>query len=255
MTFFFFSDVWLHFYPSFSRHKVISLMHTKIAAALLFLTTSLNLQASAWDTEFFSPLQNELPPAHGVVVDELGYTHLQVFNRKPGDSNYFQAQLYTLNSAGQAPWMSGLQSIEHKSDCGVFAKYGQRLDCFEPTGFVGYPTTLVMRSPNSAKVVWQSELPVGQSLLDASITQENVALVVGKGFSRDRNLIQVINIDSNGAQTFLGETRACPTGAEWIDSKLRMPKNTGETIRELRTCRNSVGTELSVNTFDPAIGK
>jgi hypothetical protein len=128
----------------------------KTALTTALLTCAFGAHAADWQKEFFSSQTNELPPAQGVAVDNLGYVHLQAFNRIPGTEPYFFTHRYTLNATGQVPWTWGLTSVNRMSSCGVYAKAGQRFDCVRRDSFFGEDTRLEMRANNSSNIVWQN---------------------------------------------------------------------------------------------------
>ena len=212
--------------------------------------------ASDWQQEFFSTMSNELPTSRGVVVDELGLVHLQAFNRQPWSTTHELAHLFTINAQGQIPWGWGLTSVDRKSDCGVYAQSGQRLDCFKIAGFNGDETRLEMRSRYHSQIVWQSTIPGEVALLDASIPAENVALLVGTLSSASGNELGVFRISGSGTADVLSVRPACPQpGQVMTSSRLRMPVQENEMIRHVKTCWNSFGTtDLILEQFVPWTG-
>lgn len=221
-----------------------------LCTALLACTFGAN--AADWQREFFSPMTNELPVARGVAVDDLGFVHVQAFNRQPWGTGYDFAHQYTFDAQGQMPWMWGLSMANRKSDCGVYAKSGQRLDCMVYSGWSGDETRLEMRARDSAQVVWQTVLPAEVELLDAGIVQENVALFVGRIAGPAGIELGVFRASGYGPADVLSVTPVCPmSGQAPTHSRFRMPGSAGESIRHLKACPTGFGTtELIVETFD-----
>lgn len=221
-----------------------------LCAALLVCAFGAN--AADWQREFFSPMTNELPAARGVAVDDLGFVHVQAFNRQPWSPDYAFAHQYTFDAQGQTPWMWGLSMANRKSDCGVYAKSGQRLDCMVYSGWSGDETRLEMRARDSAQIVWQTFLPAEVELLDAGIVQENVALFVGRIAGPAGIELGVFRASGDGPADVLSVTTLCPmSGQAPIHSRFRMPDAPGQSIRHLKACPTGFGTtELIVETFD-----
>jgi hypothetical protein len=236
-------------------------MHPKRPLSALFCSALLALscaaQAADWQREFFSPMTNELPAARGVAVDDLGYVHAQAFNRQPWSTGYDFAHQYTFDAQGQTPWMWGLSMANRKSDCGVYAKSGQRLDCMVHSGWSGDETRLEMRARDSAQIVWQTFLPPEVELLDAGIVDENVALFVGRIAGPAGIELGVFRASGNGPADVLSVTTLCPmSGQAPIHSRFRMPGAPGESIRHLKACPTGFGTtELIVESFDANAGQ
>lgn len=216
------------------------------------LVCSFGTHANDWQKEFFSSMSNELPASRGVAVDDTGFVHLQAFNKHPWSTGYDFAHLYTFDAQGQVPWIWGLTSIDRKSDCGVYAKSGQRLDCFRTSGYSGDNTRLEMRSRYNSYLVWQTALPSEFELLDASIPTQDEALLVGKLTGPSGDELGVFRIAGYGMIDVLSIAPTCPNaGQRMIISKLRMPKQDGESIRHIKACWNSFGTtELILEEFD-----
>lgn len=221
------------------------------------LTCSFSAHANDWQQEFFSSMSNELPTSRGVAVDELGFVHLQAFNKQPWSGGYSFAHLYTINAQGQFPWMWGLSQVDRKSDCGVYANSGQRLDCFKTSGFNGDETQLEMRSRHNSYIVWQARLPAEVEFLDAGIPVENEAFIVGKLAGASGDEIGVFRVAGYGNVEVLSVTPACPYADQNMSmSRFRMPKNPGETIRHVKACWNSYGTtDLILEEFDANAGQ
>jgi hypothetical protein len=226
-----------------------------IFAALI--ACSFGARANDWQKEFFSSMSNELPASRGVAVDDLGFVHLQAFNKHPWSSGYELAHLYTINAQGQFPWVWGLSQVDRKSDCGVYANSGQRLDCFKTSGFSGDQTQLEMRSHHNSHIVWQARLPGEVELLGASIAIENEALFVGKLPSASGDETIVFRVPSHGIVEVLSVAPVCPYADQNMTmSRLRMPKQGGETIRHIKACWNSFGTtDLILEEFDTNLGQ
>jgi hypothetical protein len=225
-----------------------------VCAALL--TCSFGAHANYWQQEFFSPLSNELPASRGVAVDDLGYVHLQAYNRHDTSvPNYFLAHQYTIRSDGQIPWGWDVSPVNRMSDCGVYAKAGQRLDCKRSTRFWGEETHLEMRGNNNAYVVWENTLPDNVTLLDASIPQQNEALVLGRIDSPNGAWLGVYRIDSQWPPYPMSIALACAPSGTLLDLRAAMPKQPGEPIRVVKACQNSFGsTDLSLEELDPQSG-
>lgn len=236
-------------------------MRSKTLLSSLLCTTlfalSCGVQAADWQREFFSPMTNELPPTRGVVVDDLGYVHAQAFNRQPWSADYAFAHQYTFDAQGQIPWMWGLSMANRKSDCGVYAKSGQRLDCMVYAGWSGDETRLEMRARDNAQIVWQTILPAEVELLDAGIVQENVALFVGHITGPAGIELGVFRASGDGPADVLSVTFVCPmSGQAPIQSRFRMPDSPGQSIRHLKACQTGFGTtELIVEAFDANSGQ
>jgi hypothetical protein len=221
------------------------------------LVCSFGTHASDWQKEFFSSMSNELPASRGVAVDDLGFVHLQAFNKHPWSNGYDFAHLYTFNAQGQVPWIWGLTQTDRKSDCGVYAKSGQRLDCFKTSGYNGDETRLEMRSRYDSYLAWQTRLPSEIELLDASIPTQDEALLVGKLTGPWGDELGVFRVAGYGAIDVLSVAPACPqSGQNMTMSRFRMPKQNGESIRHIKACWNSFGTtELILEEFNPHTGQ
>ena len=221
------------------------------------LACSFGAHANDWQREFFSSMSNELPKSRGVAVDDHGNVHLQAFNKQPWSNSYDFAHLYTLNAQGHMPWIWGLSSVDRKSNCGVYAKSGQRLDCFETSRFNGDQTLLEMRSRNGSHIVWQTPLPGEVTVLDASIPEEDTAVLVGRLSSEWGDELGVFRAASNNPAQVLSIVGACQhSGQTMTASRFRMPKQPNETIRHVKACWNSFGTtDLILEEFDLATGQ
>jgi hypothetical protein len=206
-----------------------------------------NVFSAPWQYEFTGPFTNELPLSNGVAIDEFGFTHVQAFNRQPNSSAYFLAHTYSLNAQGQTPWIWGLNNVDRMSDCGVAARNGQRLDCFQQTSFLGDEHKLVLRS--NSQNVWSTVIPGHTRLLNFSITDNNTALVVFKNERIAGSILTVASIQ-NGNLTKLIEAPFCEGANVWLSSTFQMPKNLSDPVLQLKSCGNSAGTELSLSTFD-----
>jgi hypothetical protein len=219
------------------------------------LACSFGAHANDWYREFFSSMSNELPKSRGVAVDDHGNVHLQAFNKQPWSNSYEFAHLYTLNAQGHMPWIWGLSPVDRKSNCGVYARSGQRLDCFETSWFNGNLTMLEMRYRNSSDIVWQAPLP--GALLDASIPTENTALVVGRLSRASGDELGVFRASPDAPMEVLSVVNACPYDHQTMTaSRLRMPTQPNETIRHVKACWNSFGTtDLILEEFDLATGQ
>lgn len=227
-----------------------TLLSSLLCSTLFALSCS--AQATDWQREFFSPMTNELPATRGVAVDDLGFVHVQAFNRQPWGTDYAFAHQYTFDAQGQTPWMWDLSMANRKSDCGVYAKSGQRLDCMVYAGWSGDETRLEMRARDSAQIVWQTLLPAEVELLDAGIVQENVALFVGRIAGPAGIELGVFRASGHGPSDVLSVTSVCPmSGQAPIHSRFRMPDAPGQSIRHLKACLTGFGTtELMVESFD-----
>jgi hypothetical protein len=235
-----------------------STLSISLSAALL--TCSFGANAVDWQQEFFSPLTNELPPTRGVTVDDQGYVHLQAYNRFADGGPYFLAHQYTIGASGQVPWIWGLSSVDRMSDCGVYAKAGQRLDCFRVNGFGGEETRLEMRSAYGSNIVWQSSLPAEITLLDASIQQQDEALLFGRIDSSGPgggSELAVLRANSYAPAEVLSVVPACPSSAQTLTTlRTHLPKEPGQPVRVVKACWNSFGTtDLSLDEFDPQSGQ
>ena len=221
------------------------------------LACSFGAHANDWQREFFSPISNELPKSRGVAVDELGFVHLQAYNRYTvGVPAYFLAHQYTIRSDGQIPWAWGLSEVDRMSNCGVYAKAGQRLDCKRSTGFWGEETRLEMRGSNNGYVVWENTLPGNVTLLAASIPQQNQALVLGRLDSPQGVRLGVYRVDSQWPAYILSLAPACAHSGEMLlGLRATMPQQPGEPIRVVKACLNSFGgVYLKLKEFDPQSG-
>lgn len=229
----------------------------KRLACSAFLLCSFGAHAGNWQKEFFTPMSNELPASHGVAVDGMGYVHLQAFNKQPWSNGYDFAHLYTINAQGQFPWMWGLSQVDRKSDCGVYANSGQRLDCFKTSGINGDETQLEMRSRYNSYIVWQARLPGEVELLDAGIPIESEALLVGRLSGASGDEVGVFRVAGYGSVEVLSIVPVCPYADQSMTmSRFRMPKQGGETIRRIKGCWNSFGTtDLILEEFDANLGQ
>ncbi len=227
----------------------------KTAICTALLTCSFGALAADWQKEFTSPsLTNELPPSHGVAVDDQGYVHLQAYNRHPWSNQYIFAHQYTIDASGQVPWIWGLSQVSRISDCGVYAKSGQRLDCFRVHGSQGEETRLEMRSDNSSNIVWQSSLPAEVTLLDAAIPQKDVAVLFGRIDSSAPNggsELVVLRANSFAPAEVLSVVPACPSAGQTLTTlRTLMPTESWQPIRVVKACWNSFGTtDLILDVF------
>ena len=229
----------------------------KLFVCSALIACSFGTYANDWQQEFFSPMSNELPASRAVAVDELGFVHLQAFNKQPWSNSYDFAHLYTFNAQGQIPWIWGLSQANRKSQCGVYAKSGQRLDCFETSGFNGDETRLQMRSRYDSQIVWQTTLPSEVKLLDASILNDDMALLVGRLSSPSSDELGVFRVTNNGIVDVLSVVPACPqVGQVMTSSTLRMLQHENETVLHVKACWNSFGTtELILERFASSTGQ
>ncbi len=223
----------------------------------LLLVFACGAQAAEWQREFFSPMTNELPATRGVAVDELGYVHVQAFNRQPWGTDYNFAHQYTFDAQGQTPWMWSLAMTNRKSDCGVYAKSGQRLDCLVYAGWYGNETRLQMQAAGSSQTLWQTLLPAEVELLDAGIAEPDVALFVGRIAGPAGIEIGVFRASGNGPADVLSIQSVCPmSGQAPAISRFRMPDAPGESIRHIKACPTGFGTtELIQEHFDVFSGQ
>jgi hypothetical protein len=224
-------------------------MRIKLAT---FLLLSAGFAQADWQQEFFSPIDNELPKANGLTVDNSGYVHVQSFNRSPDSDNYHLMHAYTINSAGQVPWIWGLQNIQNISDCGVYGRSGQRLDCSLRQSWEGDRTQLTMRARSNSSVLWEVQLPMTHLLLDASIPLEDEAVVVSKSQPFGKSPYLTVHRLSNGQINSSQETPACALpNQELLLSKFRMPSTTGQSIRHLSVCGAlSTGSEITLSEWN-----
>lgn len=228
----------------------------KKASVLAVLLVSLNVSASDWYREMITPMTNELPETRGVVVDDLGFVHAQAFNKSWSDGPYSFAHLYTLSPSGDAPWMWGLTQANQMSDCGVFAKSAQRLDCFESADYWGgINTRLEMHSRNGSGTVWNVTLPSGARLLDASLPSENSALLVAKHEDWNMTNLDVLAVNSQGSISTLSTSQFCMPGTSLAVSRFRMPQNATDHILHAKVCKSTYGYgEMTLEEFDPQSG-
>jgi hypothetical protein len=225
-------------------------LKTTVCSALL--ACSFGATANNWEQNFFSPMQNELPASRGVAVDNLGFVHLQAFNRQRDSEYYYLSHQYTIGAQGQIPWIWGLSQVDRMSDCGVYAASGQRLDCTQTGGPWGDYTRLEMRSRYDSYVIWQTMLPNDVTLLDASIPNENEALFVGRIDGPWGSELGVFRANSYAPPEVLSVAPACPfPGQTLLTTRLRMPDQPGQSIRLVKACWNSFGTtDVIVDDFD-----
>lgn len=213
--------------------------------------------AADWQREFFSPMTSELPASHGLAVDEQGFVHVQAFNRQPWSIHYQLAHFHTFDAQGHTPWMWGVSMTNRKSSCGVFAKSGQRLDCFVHAGWYGDETRLQMQANDASQTSWQTVLPPEIKVLDASIADNNVALFVGRIEGPWGAELGVFRTGGYGLPEVLSVTTACPL--PWqapVISHFRMPDAPGESIRHIKACPTGFGTiELISEQFDTFSGQ
>lgn len=213
--------------------------------------------AADWQREFFSPMTNELPASHGLAVDEQGFVHAQAFNRQPWSIDYELAHFYTFNAQGQTPWIWGLSMTNRKSSCGVFAKSGQRLDCFAHAGWSGDETRLQMQGAGGSQSTWQTVLPPEIQLLDAGIVENSVVLFVGRIDGPGGVELGLFRTGGYGLPDVLSLTSACPLwGQAPMISHFRMPEAPGVSIRHIKACPTGFGTtELISEQFDTISGQ
>lgn len=224
---------------------------------IALLACSSTAVAADWQREFFSSMTSELPASHGLAVDEQGFVHAQAFNRQPWSIHYELAHFHTFDAQGQTPWMRGVSMTNRKSSCGVFAKSGQRLDCFVHAGWYGDETRLQMQANDASQTSWQTVLPPGIKVLDASIADNNVALFVGRIEGAWGAELGVFRTGGYGLPEVLSVTPACPL--PWqapVISHFRMPDAPGESIRHIKACPTGFGTtELISEQFDAFSGQ
>jgi hypothetical protein len=234
----------------------------KVALLSTLLTFSFGATAANWQQEFLSPQTNELPSARGVTVDDQGFVHLQAYNRFLGNplpnGGFFLAHQYTIRSDGQIPWIWGLSQADRMSDCGVYAKAGQRLDCKRRTGWWGEETHLEMRGTNNSNIVWEKALPGDVTVLNASIPQQDEALVLGRIDSPQPqgSRLGIYRLNAQWPPYILSLGPACAhSGETLLNLRARMPKQPGEPIRVVKACWNSFGSiDLRLEDFDPQSG-
>lgn len=225
---------------------------SKQLICIVLLACSPIVDAADWQREFNSSITNELPPSRGVAVDDLGYVHLQAFNKYSGSSDYYLVHQYTIGAQGGIPWIWGLSQTDRMSDCGVYAKSGQRLDCIKTAGWNAPQTRLEMRSRYSADVIWQTVLPGEVELLDASIPTQDEVLFVGRIDGQSGHELGVFRARSYAPAEALSIVPACPQmGQTIVESRFRMPAQPGESIRHLKACLSDSGvTDLILEAFD-----
>jgi hypothetical protein len=230
-----------------------------LSAALL--TWSFSAIAVDWQQDFFSPQTNELPPLRGVRVDDQGFVHLQAYNRFISDKHYFLSHQYTIRADGQIPWIWGLSQVDRMSDCGVYARAGQRLDCSRRRSrwfWDAEETVLQMHSTQSSNLVWETTLPGEVHVVDAAIQQPNPneALILGRIDSPDHPSLHELGVfraNSHGPAEVLSVIQACPHPGQTL-TMLRsyVPKQAWEPIRVIKACWNSFGTtDLFIDEFNP----
>jgi hypothetical protein len=214
--------------------------------------------AGDWQVEFFSGMTNELPASRGVAVDESGYVHLQAFNRQPWNNSYQLAHLYTIDAQGQIPWMWDLSWVDRKSDCGVYARPGQRLDCFRAAGPDGEQTRLEMRARQGSHTIWQTSLPGEFEPLSASIPDphQDEAFFIGKLTSASGVELGIFRANGPGPADVLSVAPACPqTGQQLLSLQTYSPQDPSDRIRFIKACWNSFGiTDLILEDFEPQSG-
>lgn len=223
----------------------------RLAALGALLLCAGAAHANTWQREFFSPMSNELPPTRGAVVDDMGHLHFQAFNRQPYATEHTMVHQYTIAADGNVPWMWGLSQANGISDCGVFARGGQRMDCVRRNDWNGEYQLLEMRARHGSHVLWQAPLPAEFVLRDASIPSENTALVVAELDVTGQRELLVLRIE-NGWVNALSTTPACPQWGQTLEvSRFHMPADGNGRIRHAKGCRNSFGTlELTLEEFD-----
>jgi hypothetical protein len=232
----------------------------KIAVCTVLFACSFGVNAADWQKEFTLPsLTNELPPSRGVAVDDQGYVHLQAYNRHPWSNQYSLAHQYTIDASGQVPWIWGVSLVSRMSDCGVYAKSGQRLDCFRVYGSQGEETRLEMRSTNGLNIAWQSSLPAEVTLLDAAVGLRDDALLFGRIDSSAPDggtEFVVLRANSFAPAEVLSVVPACPSAGQTLTTlRTQMPKEPWQPIRVVKACWNSFGTtDLIVDVFYPQTG-
>ena len=218
----------------------------------LLLACAAPAHAADWQRDFFSPMTNELPPTRGAVVDDLGYVHLQAFNRHAWAQTHDMVHQYTLDADGNVPWIWGLSQAEGISDCGVYARSGQRLDCVLRSDWSGPYVQLEMRARTGSDVRWQAALPADARLRAASIPSEDAALVAAELDTGNGTEIAVFSITPWGWVDVIAVTPACPQAGQVLRaSSFAMPQDASGAIRHAKACWNSFGTtDLIVEELD-----
>lgn len=214
------------------------------------LVASSGVHAADWEREFFSPMTNELPEARGVVVDEIGHVHLQAFNKQPWSTDHELVHQYTIDAQGQIPWIWGLSSVSRKSDCGVFAREGQRLDCLVSDNGQGEEARLEMRSAYGSNIVWQTPLPAGFTLLDAGIPMADEALVIGTTAGPTGTELTVLQGNGGPLQVVSSVPACAQPGQTLTASAFRIPRYPFLPIRAVKACSGAGETTVSVESFD-----
>lgn len=224
----------------------------KPLSCALLLACAASVQAADWQRDFFSPMTNELPPVRGAVVDDLGYVHLQAFNRQPWAQTHDLVHQYTLAADGSVPWIWGLSQADSLSDCGVYARAGQRLDCVLRNGWSGPYVQLEMRARTGSQVRWQAALPADAQLRAVSIPSEDAALVAAEFAHGDGREIAIFSITPWGWVDVVSVAPACLLPGQVLQaSAFAMPQDASGGIRHAKACWNSYGTtELIVEDFD-----
>lgn len=214
------------------------------------LACTFGASAADWQREFFSPMTNELPATRGVAVDDIGYVHLQAFNKHPWSDQYDFAHQYTIDAEGEHPWIWGLSAVSRASDCGVFARGGQRLDCIIANPAPSEEARLEMRSAQGANVLWQAPLPAGFTLLDASIPMPDEALAIGTTTGQAGTELTVLQ-GNGGPLQILSSVPACAQPDQTLTaSAFRMPRYFFEQLRLVKVCSGTGGPVVSVESFD-----
>ena len=224
----------------------------KPLSCALLLACAASVQAADWQRDFFSPMTNELPPVRGAVVDDLGYVHLQAFNRQPWAQTHDLVHQYTLAADGSVPWIWGLSQAEGLSDCGVYARAGQRLDCVLRSDWSGPYVQLEMRARTGSQVRWQAALPADAQLRAVSIPSEDAALVAAELDAGNGREIAIFSITPWGWVDVVSVAPACPQAGQVLQaSSFAMPQDAFGAIRHAKACWNSFGTtDLIVEEFD-----
>lgn len=225
-------------------------MLKSLSCALLFACAA-SAHAADWQRDFFSPMTNELPPTRGAVVDDLGYVHLQAFNRQQWAQTHDLVHQYTLAADGSVPWIWGLSQANGMSDCGVFARGGERLDCLLRSEWGMDFVQLELRGIGG-HVQWQTLLPPEATLRAASIPSSGTALVVAEADAGGAPDTLVFEISPWGQTEVLSVTSACPQAGQVLRaSALAMPQDAFAPIHRVKACWNSYGTtDLIAEQFD-----
>lgn len=188
-----------------------------IAMALAaFCLASAGINAQTWERVIGngngSSFSDQLQNADASVVDNQGFIHFQSANRLVYANSPFLYHIYTLNRNNVFPWIWGLEDGRAGEGCGVFARNGNRVDCFKGPGYTPLPSDafrLIKRVHGSQ--MWALDLAPTIVALDALEQTRS-----GETFAITRDIngqAQIVQISTFGVATTTVLGNPCVTGA------------------------------------------